>query len=343
MPAANGAKGNNPQLTNDVGEDKTQEWEISTPKKKTRPKAAELKEMQDLSEPVYQPLDELSPDELMDTVVSTYYEPNFMQPKIETIISHHWDDIFSRTGYNWRVVLRKPDSVIIPLSNRRALLCRPFPRCKGKYAAVLLNSRGKVIDRVTQELPVTLKEAVEMCEQELREKCSGAVYNLSRFGGIDDGCDYPEWYNKFEKYLQEKGICLSDILAELKALGLSDENIEHLKSTSVKHAYYVLNKLENDVALTREQLLKALHLYTDVELLSKRDWPNVKLNEPMAVGLTEVVSQKATLSIECVGFHNLTPTDREALKAEILGMVNKRIQEYLQKTKSKGTSKKSAS
>ncbi|MBQ3347066.1 MAG: hypothetical protein IJG39_08240 [Synergistaceae bacterium] len=343
MPATNGAKGNNQQLAYDVGEDKTQEGEISTPKKKPRPRAAELKEMQDLIEPEYQPLDNLSPDELMDTVVSTYYEPSFMQPKIETIISHHWDDIFSRTGYNWRVVLRKPDSVIIPLSNGKAFFCRPYPRCRGKYKAVLLNGRGKVIDRLTQELPVTLKEAVNMCEQELRKQCSGAVYNLSRFGGINDGCYHPELHGNFEEYLQEKGICLSDILVKLKALGLSDENIERLKSTSVKHAYYVFNKLENDVALTREQLVKALHLYTDVELLSKRDWPKVERNEPMAVGLIEYASKKTTLFIECVGFHNLTPTDQKALKAEIIDMVNERIQEYLQKTKSKGTSKKSAS
>ena len=146
MPEANGAKGNNQQLAYDAEKDKTQELQNSggdwlkeatleqkmewlkqhpltrepvpsAPKKKTsskknpRPKAAELKEMQDLSGPEYQPLDKLSPDELMDTVVSTYYEPGFMQPKIETIISHNWDDIFSRTGYNWRVVLRKPHSV----------------------------------------------------------------------------------------------------------------------------------------------------------------------------------------------------------------------------------------
>lgn len=120
MPEANGAKGNNQQLAYDAGEDKTQELQNSggdwlkeatreqkmewikqhpltrepapsAPKKKTsskkkpRPKATELKEMQDLIEPEYQPLDNLSPDELMDTVVSTYYEPSFMQPKIETI------------------------------------------------------------------------------------------------------------------------------------------------------------------------------------------------------------------------------------------------------------------
>ena len=62
----------------------------------------------------------------------------------------------------------------------------------------------------------------------------------------------------------------------------------------------------------------------------------------MAVALIERSPQKP-LYIECVGFHNLTPTDQEAFKAEIIDMVNERIQEYLQKTKSKGTSQKSAS
>ncbi len=210
-----------------------------------------------------------------------------------------------------------------------------------------MNNRGKVIGRLTQKLPVKLGEALKLCEEVIRSKYrNAAVYNLSRsarFGGIDVAGYNPELHGKFEEYLQEKGICLSDILKKLKALGLSDENIERLKSTSVKHAYYVLNKLENDVALTPEQLLKALRLHTDVELLSKRDWPNVERNEPMAVVLTEHSSPKPTLFIECFGFHNLTPTDQKALKAEILDMVNERIQEYLQKTKSKGTSQKLAS
>ncbi len=377
MPEANGVKGNNQQLAYDAEKDKTQEEQSSdddrlrdiqkkatleqerkrlgldgvlrfdeepAPKEKTKPKAAELKEMQDLSEPEYQALDNLSPDELMDTVVSTYYARSFMHPEIETIISHHWDDIFSQTIYNWRVVVQRPNSVILPLSDRKAFLCRPFPRCNGKYEAVLLNNRGKVIDRVTQELPVTLKEAVKMCEEVLCKKCSGeAVCNLSRLGEIDDAGYDPALNDTFEKYLRERGISLDGVLAELKTLGLSEENIERLKETSLTHAYYVLNKLENDVALTHEQLLKALHLYKDVELLSKRDWPTVERNEPMAVELMEPSSKKTTLYIVCVGFNNLTPTDQKALKAEILDMVNERIQEYLQKTKSKKTSKKSSS
>ena len=142
MPKANGAKGKNQQLGLDV---LSRCEEEPAPKKKTKPKVAELKKMQNLSEPEYPRLDKLLPDELMDTVASTYYNPRFMQPKIETIISHHWGDIFSRTGYNWRVVLQKPDSVIIYFGNGRAFLCQPFPKCKGMYEAVRLNDKGKVI------------------------------------------------------------------------------------------------------------------------------------------------------------------------------------------------------
>ena len=193
-------------------------------------------------------------------------------------------------------------------------------------------------------MPVTLREALKLCEEVIHSKCrNAAVYNLSRFSGIDNAGCVPlvSIYPTCEDYFQAKGIRLQDILKELKLLGLSDENIERLKGTSLRHAYYVLNKLKNDVALTPEQLLKAMHLYKDVELLSKRDWPTVKRNEPEAVALTE--SPKPALYIECVGFYNLTPTDQKAFKAEILDMVDKRIQEYLQKTKSKGTSQKLAS
>ena len=52
-----------------------------------------------------------------------------------------------------------------------------------------------------------------------------------------------------EKYFRKQDICLEGILKKLKLLGLSDENLEHLKGISLKHAYYVLNKLENDVVL----------------------------------------------------------------------------------------------
>ena len=117
-------------------------------KQETKLTVKELKEMQHLNEPTYQPLDKLSPDELIDTVVSTYYDPKFMQPKIKTIISHHWDDIFSKSKFNWQVVLSEPACIIAPLycyyGGLPMYMCRPFPKCKGMYEVVRLNKRGKV-------------------------------------------------------------------------------------------------------------------------------------------------------------------------------------------------------
>ena len=384
MPEANGVKGNNQQLAYDAEKDKTQEEQSSDddrlrdiqkkatleqerkrlgldgvlrfdeepdPKEKTKLKAAELKEMQDLSEPEYQALDNLSPDELMDTVVSTYYARSFMHPEIETIISHHWDDIFSQTIYNWRVVLRYPESVIIPFQEKgiwKAFLCQPFPKCKGMYEAALLNNRGRIIRKITQKMPVTLLEAVEKCEEEILSIWGSmvggdVVDNLSRSNRIDDTGYDPALNDTFEKYLRERGISLDGVLAELKTLGLSEENIERLKDTSLMHAYYVLDKLKNDVVPTREELIKAAKLYADVMRLSKRDMRYVNRNTPKVVAVSANISKAGPLTITVNDFDKLTPTDQKALEAEIIDMVNERIQEYLQKTKSKKTSKKSSS
>lgn len=338
--ATNGANDNNPQLTYDVDllqflrpcKPKTS----SSKKNKPKPKVAELKKMENLSEPKYQPLDKLSPDELMDTVVSTYYEPNFMHPKIETIISHHWDDIFSKTNYNWRVVLQEPDNVMVSCPNHITFLCQPFPKCKGMYKAVLLDTRGKVSSRLSHELPVTLKEAVKMCEEGIHSKwvtevVLGVLRNLSRVHLIDDK-DYSSLLGTWEEYSIMRGFSLDNILAKLKSLGLSDENIEHLKKTSLKHAYYVLNKLTNDVVPAHDELVKAMKFYHKVKLLSKRDLWWVFEDEPLLWGLTEASSRvKKSLSLECTNFDKLTTTAQKELRAEIHDMVNNRIKEFLQR------------
>lgn len=144
-----------------------------------------------------------------------------------------------------------------------------------------------------------------------------------------------------------EGLSFENILAKLKSLGLSDKNIERLKGTSWNHAYYVLNKLKNDVVPSYEELLKATRFYSNVNLLSKRDLPWLFRNEPYVMGLTvfpsETASKKQTLSIDCGNFDKLIPKDRDAFKAEIEDLISNKIQEYLQKTKSKGTLKKSVS
>ena len=238
-----------------------------------------------------------------------------MQPKIETIISHHWEDIFSEVRYNWRVVLKKPDSVIIPFSDgwhfeeRKVFLCQPFPKCKGMYEGVLLNTKGKVIQRITKDLPVKLQDAVKRCEEELFSMWAGklmsaTVKNLSKCGRIDDAKYYyliSGTWEEYTQYISNEGLSFENILAELKSLGLSDKNIERLKGTSWNHAYYVLNKLKNDVVPSYEELLKATRFYSNVNLLSKRDLPWLFRNEPYVMGFTvfpsETASKKQTLSI----------------------------------------------
>ena len=77
--------------------------------------------------------------------------------------------------------------------------------------------------------------------------------------------------------------------------------------------------------------------------LSKRDMLYVNRNTPTVFAVSEDIPKAETLTISFNNFDKLTPTDRKALTGEIFDMVNGRIQEYLQKTKSKTTSKESAS
>lgn len=162
---------------------------------------------------------------------------------------------------------------------------------------------------------------------------------LTKFGWIDGAGYDAGLHDTFEEYLRAQKISLGGVLAELKTLGLSEENIERLKDTSLMHAYYVLDKLKNDVVPTREELIKAEKLYTCVMRLSKRDMLYVNRNTPMVFAVLEGMPKAGTLTISCINFDKLTPTDRKALIDELRGMVNGRIQEYLQKTKSKTTSK----
>ena len=190
-----------------------------------------------------------------------------------------------------------------------------------------------------------LEEAVKMCEEALSKKSGGAVDNLSRFGGIDDAGYTPYFYATWDEYFQKQGICLEGILQELKLLGLSGENIERLKGTSLLHAYYVLNKLENDVVPTHEELVKAVKLYSKLELLSQRDMWWVLQKEPSVVALTTCNSSSKvkTLSVDCANFDELTQTDQKELQAEITKAVNSIIQAFMEKTKSKRISPKSSS
>ncbi len=106
---------------------------------------------------------------------------------------------------------------------------------------------------------------------------------------------------------------------------MSEENLERLKETSLTHAYYVLDKLKNDVVPTHEELIKAEKLYTCVMRLSKRDMLYVNRNTPMVFAVLEGMPKAGTLTISFINFDKLTPTDRKALIDELRGMVNGRI------------------
>ena len=61
--------------------------------------------------PIRMNLINLTPDELMGAVLSTDFNPNFMPATVNTIILKHWDDIFSKTLFNWEVVLNNPNCI----------------------------------------------------------------------------------------------------------------------------------------------------------------------------------------------------------------------------------------
>ena len=81
--------------------------------------------------PIRMNLTNLTPDELMGTILSTKFNPDFVPATVNTIILKHWNDIFSKTLFNWEVVLKKPDHVKLHFINSTScLLCRPYKKIK---------------------------------------------------------------------------------------------------------------------------------------------------------------------------------------------------------------------
>lgn len=307
----------------------------ASPKKKTKLKATDLKKLQNLNEPTYQPLDKLSPDDLIDTVVSTYYNPKFMQPKIDTIILHHWEDIFSKSLFNWQIVLNEPNCIIAPrYHSSKGLpiyMCRPFPKCKGMYEVVQMNDRGRIIRHLSNEnVPLTLKEAVNLCDKKLYNNgCSpnGMMWHLSNQNIIDEPFAFINnilcgFYDSLEDYtLNIYGIGdIEAVLTKLQDKGVSPANIARLRATSFQHVFYVFNKLKNDVSITRDELVKASQLYYNPAILSKRHLYWVYKNTPEVLFTVQNNDSDDNLTFVKLGITNLnklTPNNKKAIKKEI--------------------------
>lgn len=340
-------------------------YPVPEPKKKTtKPKAAELKELEDPNWPTYQPLDKLSPDDFIDTVISTYYNLKFMQPKIDTIISHNWN-IFSTSRVNWQIVLSKPDCIIAPCYHYNGLpmfMCHPFPNCKGMYEVLQINGNGRVTKRLSKTTPLTLKEAVDLCNDILYydSLTNGMLLNLSGKDIIDDPFCYPHsildvMVDSLKEYTI-KTYGAGDVeafLEKLQGKGVSQANIVRLRNTSFQHVFYVFDKLEKDVSLTHDELVQVSKLYKKPEILSKRHLYWVRQNRPEVVSMSSANDSNddlTSVSIQIKNFSKLKQNDKKALKKEVNDVtseaekkINERTQEFLQKTKSKGTTRKSAS
>ena len=120
--------------------------------------------------PIRMDLIHLTPDELMGAILSTDFNPDFMPATVNTMILKYWDNIFSKTFFNWEVVLKKPDHIKLHfINNPSCLLCRPYKKDKELYEPILLNKRGQTKENFSRRTPMPLLEAIKICEKYVHE------------------------------------------------------------------------------------------------------------------------------------------------------------------------------
>lgn len=195
---------------------------------------------------------------------------------INTIIWQNWDEIFSKTSYNWEVVLKQPYWV---KSNHYldsgCWLCKPSKKGKGLYEALHLNKHGDTKKNLSHKIPLSLKEAVNLCEEDMGNSNEKPERNLSQGGITRSGM----WMQPLD-ITQPKEISATT-LEKLRSLGLNNDYITYIKGTAdSEYANNLVSKLKNCVAPTLQELKEIALLYSKPDLLSRKDLDLVRKNKP---------------------------------------------------------------
>lgn len=270
--------------------------------------------------PLRDPLTNLTPDELAGAILSTYFNTIMTQVvTVNTIIWQNWDEIFTKTKFDWEVVLAHPDCVKLRYYLKPIwYVCRPSKKNKDLYEAVLLNKRGKV-SRKLSTMSLSLYEAVKLCEDDIHDSSKegdfAAENNLYRNSSRDDLMYYgsleamEKTEIKFQNILEIK---FQNTLSALRKLGLSDDYVDYVKMyASLPYADYLDEKLRGCIAPKPEELQSIAALYTNnLDLLSRKDVRLVKKkNKPI---ITHEVSVDDSVTFGVKNWSNLTSEEREA-------------------------------
>lgn len=277
--------------------------------------------------PLRDPLTNLTPDELAGAILSTYFNRIIMPQvvTVNTIIWQNWDEIFTKTKFDWEVVLAHPDCVKLRYYLKPIwYVCRPSKKKKDLYEAVLLNKRGKV-SRKLSTMSLSLYEAVNLCEDDIHDSSKegdfAAENNLYRNPSRDD-LDYTMYYyllraqGKTEIEIQNiQSASFQNTLSALRKLGLSNDYVDYVKMYTspsyAGYADYLEEKLRVCVAPTPEELQSIATLYTNnLDLLSRKDvWLVKNKNKPI---ITHEVSVDDSVAFGVQNWSNLTSEEREA-------------------------------
>ena len=263
--------------------------------------------------PLRNSLTDLTLEELAGAVISTYFYEDYMRPlvTVNTIIWQNWDEIFSERVYQWEVVLKHPEWVKMKLiSKTNCFICRPHKKDKTKYEALFLSPRGDIKKNLSKKVPVSLKEAVKLCEKCLyysKYSSQGYERNSSPIDCDFEFKEYDEYYYlpKIRENVQKYS------LEALKTLGLSDDYLNYIKYlNSYKYTYFLFTKLNDYVEPTEEDVKSVFDLYNRIDILTKGDINFIKKhNSPKVLSLL-LRNDFSSVSFDVSNFSGLSPDER---------------------------------
>ena len=259
----------------------------------------------------------------MGAVLSTDFNPNFMPATVNTIILKHWDDIFSKTLFNWEVVLNNPNCIKLRCCfNSSCFLCKPYKKNSlDEYKPIHLDLRGKSKPYFANKQHMSLMDAIRFCEKFI---CKNGHHYFNTELNLSYGEPYSsnnlqpnyltpnllrDWVH-LPQYLSEA----PDVLPELKSLGLSSDALHYIERlNSYYYAVHVLNKLKYDVLPTKEDFESISSLYCNFDILSKEDIEMIKKNKPI---VNHTCSTQRELTFGLYNWNCLSPQEQIRRKNE---------------------------
>ena len=242
-------------------------------------------------QPLYKPLIGLNVDQMMHMVLSNVFVPP--EVRYNTIIWEHWDDVFSKALYHWKVVRGHPSVVKLTGQFREhAKNSQMIPMCitcsqvkkkqKELFEVKLFTFANVKFDHFEKDLYESMYDAITDCESYLAMSKESLFFPTSWH-------ETPSTRNMKSLYLNDS---LYDVLTEnmseaeadevfmkdfsmteLQNLGVDDKTIQYLvKKRSISLIETALGILTQDIEPTDEELGGLSNKdYPYVDMLSRQE------------------------------------------------------------------------